>query len=231
VIPPVPGRTSRRRRSDVMDQLSFASLNYAVKKKRTNRDGFLAEMAAAVPWAKLEAVTEAHYLNTGQKAAGARSRFLSCCASTPAAVVQPARSGPRKRSSTSTPCARSADWSSVATPSPTRQRSSTSVTAGMADLTKAVFPAVAEHLEARGALLRGGTIVDARLIAASPSTKNRAGKRDPEMRSSKKGNQYEGARRRECQGDGAELGDVRCAPRSALIGECLAMVWSTGRTS
>ena len=57
-------------------------------------------------------------------------------------------------------------------------------------LTKAVFEAVAEHLEARGALLRGGTIVDATLIAASPSTKNEAGKRDPEMRSSKKGNQW-----------------------------------------
>ena len=58
------------------------------------------------------------------------------------------------------------------------------------DLTKAVFAAVAEHLEARGALLRGGTIVDATLIAASPSTKNEAQKRDPEMRSSKKGNQW-----------------------------------------
>lgn len=49
---------------------------------------------------------------------------------------------------------------------------------------------MAEHLEARGALLRGGTIVDATLIAASPSTKNEAGRRDPEMRSSKKGNQW-----------------------------------------
>ncbi len=47
------------------------------------------------------------------------------------------------------------------------------------ELTKTVFEAVAEHLEARGALLRGGTIVDATLIAASPSTKNEAGKRDP----------------------------------------------------
>src|SRR4249919_3552887 len=48
-------------------------------------------------------------------------------------------------------------------------------------LTKTVFEAVAEYLEARGALLRGGTIVDATLIAASPSTKNQAGKRDPQM--------------------------------------------------
>src|SRR5437868_13276520 len=38
------------------------------------------------------------------------------------------------------------------------------------DLTNAVFAAVAEHLEARGALLRGGTIADATLIAASPSS-------------------------------------------------------------
>ena len=49
---------------------------------------------------------------------------------------------------------------------------------------------MAEYLEARGALLRGGTIVDATLIAASPSTKNEAGKRDPQMPSSKKGNQW-----------------------------------------
>ena len=39
-------------------------------------------------------------------------------------------------------------------------------------------------------MLRGGTIVDATLIAASPSTKNEAGKRDPQMHSSKKGNQW-----------------------------------------
>jgi IS5 family transposase len=58
------------------------------------------------------------------------------------------------------------------------------------DLTKAIFEGVAEHLAAKGELLRGGTIVDATLIAASPSTKNKAQKRDPGMSSSKKGNQW-----------------------------------------
>ena len=57
-------------------------------------------------------------------------------------------------------------------------------------MTKAVFAAVTKFLEARGALLRGGTIIDATLIAASPSTKNKGRKRDPDMRSSKKGNQW-----------------------------------------
>jgi IS5 family transposase len=57
-------------------------------------------------------------------------------------------------------------------------------------LTKAIFTAVAEYLAAKGELLRGGTIVDATLIAASPSTKNKEHKRDPEMTQSKKGNQW-----------------------------------------
>jgi len=48
----------------------------------------------------------------------------------------------------------------------------------------------AEHLAAKGELLRGGTIVDATLIAASPSTKNAAQQRDLEMSQSKKGNQW-----------------------------------------
>src|SRR6478736_5168368 len=48
-----------------MDQLSFASLAYAAKKKRTKRDVFLAEMAAVVPWVALEAVIEPHYPKAG----------------------------------------------------------------------------------------------------------------------------------------------------------------------
>ena len=58
------------------------------------------------------------------------------------------------------------------------------------DLTKAIFAAVAEHLEASGELLRGGTIVDATLIAASPSTKNQRGQARSRDASSKKGNQW-----------------------------------------
>jgi IS5 family transposase len=38
--------------------------------------------------------------------------------------------------------------------------------------------------------MRQGTIVDATLIAAPSSTKNKAGKRDPEMHQTKKGNRW-----------------------------------------
>ena len=56
-----------------MDQLSFASLDFAAKKKRTKRDVFLAEMAAVVPWAALEGVIEPHYPKTGPQ--GGRRPF------------------------------------------------------------------------------------------------------------------------------------------------------------
>ncbi|RCW76673.1 DDE family transposase [Pseudorhodoferax soli] len=39
-------------------------------------------------------------------------------------------------------------------------------------------------------LLRAGTVVDATLIAAPSSTKNASGERDPQMKQSKKGNQW-----------------------------------------
>lgn len=49
---------------------------------------------------------------------------------------------------------------------------------------------VNEILSKKGFLMKKGTIVDATLIAAPTSTKNKAGKRDPEMSSTKKGGQW-----------------------------------------
>jgi len=58
------------------------------------------------------------------------------------------------------------------------------------ELGAAVFAKVGELLQASGMKLSGGTIVDATLIAAPPSTKNQEQSRDPEMHQSKKGNQW-----------------------------------------
>jgi IS5 family transposase len=49
---------------------------------------------------------------------------------------------------------------------------------------------VNELLSQRGLLLKTGTVVDATLIAAPTSTKNKDKARDPEMHASKKGNQW-----------------------------------------
>jgi IS5 family transposase len=58
------------------------------------------------------------------------------------------------------------------------------------DLTRALFDEVGAVLEERGLLMRQGTIVDATIIAAAPSTKNQEKSRDPEMHQTKKGNQW-----------------------------------------
>ena len=54
----------------------------------------------------------------------------------------------------------------------------------------ALFTKVGELLQANGMKLSGGTIVDATLIAAPPSTKNQDKSRDPEMHQTKKGNEW-----------------------------------------
>ena len=53
-----------------------------------------------------------------------------------------------------------------------------------------IFADVNERLESAGLIMHGGTIVDATIINAPSSTKNKTGKRDPEMHQTKKGNQW-----------------------------------------
>ena len=57
-------------------------------------------------------------------------------------------------------------------------------------LGKVLFETIKEHLAEQGWKLREGTILDASIIAAPSSTKNRSGERDPEMKQTKKGKQW-----------------------------------------
>lgn len=67
------------------------------------------------------------------------------------------------------------------------------------DLGGAMLDAVNHYLEAKGLRITTGTIVDATIIHAPSSTKNASGERDPEMRQTRKGNQW-------CFGMKAHLG-------------------------
>ena len=53
-----------------------------------------------------------------------------------------------------------------------------------------LFAAQNQIFEQEGWIMRGGSIVDATIIAAPSSTKNATGERDPEMHQTKKGNQW-----------------------------------------
>ena len=53
-----------------------------------------------------------------------------------------------------------------------------------------ILQTVNDLLRAKGVMLKSGTVVDATLIAAPSSTKNSSGERDPEMKQSRKGQQW-----------------------------------------
>ncbi|WVM90116.1 IS5 family transposase [Halopseudomonas pachastrellae] len=57
-------------------------------------------------------------------------------------------------------------------------------------LTQRIFEEINASLSERGLFMREGTIVDATIIAAAPSTKNKAKQRDPSMKQTRKGNQW-----------------------------------------
>jgi transposase, IS5 family len=173
-------------------QMSFASLDFAAKKKRTKRDVFLAEMAAIVPWVELEALIVPHYPKLGPRG-GRRPFALSAMLRIYCLQQWYNLSDPGAEEALydiqSMRAFAGLDLGRDAIPDETTILNFRHLLERH-DLTKAIFSAVAEHLAAKGELLRGGTIVDATLIAASPSTKNRQGARDPEMTQSKKGNQW-----------------------------------------
>ncbi len=57
-------------------------------------------------------------------------------------------------------------------------------------LARQVFQEVSQWLSEAGVLLKEGSLVDATIIEAPSSTKNKTGERDPEMHQTKKGNQW-----------------------------------------
>lgn len=62
-------------------------------------------------------------------------------------------------------------------------------------LDRAIFDAVLARLEASGLIMHGGSVVDATIVTAPSSTKNRSGSRDPETRQTRKVRQwYHGTR-------------------------------------
>ena len=91
-------------------------------------------------------------------------------------------------------------------------------------LGQGLFAEIKDHLEEQGVRLREGTIVDATIIEAPPSTRNRTGGRDPEMRQVKKENQYHfGMKLHSLSTTSANVHDVTQAHRLLHGGE--QQVW------
>ena len=174
-----------------MTQISLASLPYLSKKKTTRREHFLAEMEKAVPWKELLKIVQKRYRkadDNGRPKMPAqrmlRIYFL------------------QQWFNLSDPGAEEALYDIAS------MRLFAGIELGQDDipdettilnfrrfleehkLPQKFFARVNHILEEQGLLMRSGTIVDATIIHAPSSTKNRLKQRDPEMKQTKKGNQW-----------------------------------------
>ena len=171
-------------------QGSFSQAEYAGKKKQTRRDKFLAEMEQVVPWARLVERLRPLYPKgeRGRPPIGLermlRIHFLQQWYGLADGAMEDALYDSQALRGFA-----GIDLTVAGVPEETTilnfrhwlERH---------ELSQALFAEVSAMLEERGLLMRQGTIVDATIIAAPPSTKNKSKARDPEMHQTKKGNEW-----------------------------------------
>lgn len=167
-------------------QSSFSDLEYAAKKKQTKRDRFLAELEAVTPWGELEKVIAPFYPSGGGRGRqpiglGRMLRMYiaqQCFGLSDEGIEDAIYDSQAIRRFVGI------DLNRESAPDATTLLNFRHLLESH-QLTESIFNAINGHLAEKGLLLREGTIVDATLIAAPPSTKNKEGKRDPDMHQSK----------------------------------------------
>jgi len=174
-----------------MKQISFSSAEYAAKKRQTRREKFLGEMECVVPWPRLIALIEPHYPRSGRVGRPPigvsrmlRMYFLQQWYSLSDEGLEDAiYDSQSMREFVGIDLAREQVPDATTLLKFRRKLEDNK-------LTEAMFEEINAHLCERGLLMREGTLVDATIIAAPPSTKNKDNARDPEMHQTKKGNQW-----------------------------------------
>ena len=173
-----------------MKQGTFAGAAWSAKGKVTRRERFLAEMDAVIPWARLLALIEPNYPKAGagrQPHPMERMLRVYCMQnwfnlSDPQAedslydIESMRRFAGIELAEDDIP-----DESTILRFRHLLEEHR---------LTERIFAEVRSLLEERRLLLKSGTIVDATIIAAPPSTKNAEKARDPEMHQTRKGKQW-----------------------------------------
>ena len=173
-----------------MKQLSFAAHEFVKKPKQTRREKFLGEMEAVVPWEGLLSVIAPYYPKAGngrrpyELSAMLRIHFMQqWFGYSDAGMEEALHDIPLLRGFAGLDAGLEMlpDETTILNFRHLLERHG---------LSKRLFAEVTSLLTERGLLLREGTTVDASLIAAPSSTKNRDGKRDSQMSQTRKGNQW-----------------------------------------
>lgn len=172
-------------------QTSFAQAEYDKKKKRTRREIFLAQMEQVIPWARLMEVIEPHYPKAGRRGRPPiglermlRMYFVQQWYGLADEAVEDAIYDSQALRNFM-----GIDLSRQSVPDATTLMGFRHLLEAH-DLPQALLVEVNAMLIERGLLMSKGTLVDATLIAAPSSTKNREHARDPEMHQTRKGNQW-----------------------------------------
>lgn len=171
-------------------QLSFSQSEYARKKKVTRRERFLGEMEQIVPWGRLVALIEPHYPRgkRGRPPIGLermlRIYFLQQWYTLADEALEDALYDSQALRNFA-----GIDLSVESVPDATTLLGFRHLLEAH-ELTQGLLREVTAHLGERQLFLKEGTLVDATIIAAPPSTKNAAKARDPEMHQTKKGNEW-----------------------------------------
>ena len=178
-------------RSTEMKQRSFASAEYAMKKKRTRREKFLDDIERVVLWARLISVIEPLYPTrgrVGRQPIGVPRMLRMYCLQQWYGLADEALEDALYDSHAPRDFV-GIDLSRESVPDATTLLKFRRLLLDN-DLTKALFEEINAHLAEQGLLMRAGTIVDATIIAAPSSTKNAGNARDPEMHQTKMGNAW-----------------------------------------
>jgi IS5 family transposase len=170
-----------------MKQTTFASAAWEKKGKVTRRERFLKEMDAVIPWKHLNRLIEPHYPKAGNGTQPMpQERMLRIYfmqqwfnLSDPAMEDSLYDSESMRRFA-------GIELSEDAIPDETTILRFRHLLEKHY-LTQAIFAQIRTLLEQKRLLLKSGTIVDATIIEAPPSTKNAEQARDPEMHQTRKG--------------------------------------------
>jgi len=173
-----------------MKQTTFASVAWEKKGKITRRERFLAEMDAVIPWPRLLALIEPHYPKAGNGTQPKpmeqmlRIYFMQNWFNLSDAQAEDSLydiESMRRFAGIELLGHDIPDETTILRFRHLLEQH---------QLTERIFAEIRSLLEEKRLLLKSGTIVDATIIAAPPSTKNEQKARDPEMHQTKKGKDW-----------------------------------------
>ncbi len=174
-----------------MKQVSFSEAEFFGKKRVTRRERLLAEMDHRVPWPLLVAEIEPFYPTSGRRGRPpiGVERMLRMYVIQQVLGLSDESTEDAIYDSQSVRGFVGVDLSCETAPDATTLLKFRRLLEEHG-LTKRMFEVINAYLAEQGLFLRQGTVVDATLIAAAPSTKNKERSRDPDMKQTKKGNQW-----------------------------------------